>query len=48
MFLNVATYEPTEGITRETVIETIKPSVYWEDKCIQNGEVIVGTPKSVQ
>lgn len=45
MFLNVAAYEPTDGISRETIIETIKPSVYWEDKCIQNGEVIVGTPK---
>jgi len=47
MSLHVATYEPTDGIMRETIIETIKPSVYWEDKCIQNAEVIVGTPKQL-
>ena len=44
MLLKVAAYEPTEGIQRDTVIETIKPSVYWEDETIQVGEVIVGTP----
>lgn len=47
MFLNVVAYEPTDGLRREIVIETIKPSVYWEDKCIQSGEVIVGTPKNL-
>ena len=48
MFLNVAAFEPTDGISRDTIIETIKPSVYWEDRCIQSGEVIVGSPKRAE
>jgi hypothetical protein len=42
--LTVITTQPTQGINRERVIETIKPTVYWNRQLIQSGEVVVGTP----
>jgi hypothetical protein len=42
--LKVLTYEPTPGVTREQVLETIKPSVYYHQRCIQMGEIIVAIP----
>ena len=44
--LKVVTTEPREGINHETVLETIKPTVYWERKIIQMGEVVIATPLS--
>jgi len=38
--------QPTPGITKERVIETIKPSIYWEQHLLQVGEVVVATPVS--
>ncbi|MET2984072.1 nucleotide exchange factor GrpE [Aureibaculum conchae] len=37
-------FQPTPGIKDETMIETIKPSVYYMGERIVMGEVIVGTP----
>ncbi len=37
-------FQPTPGINEETMIETIKPSVYFLGERIVMGEVIVGTP----
>jgi hypothetical protein len=42
--LKVITYQPTAGLVRERVVETIKPSIYWNNDTLQIGEVIVGTP----
>jgi hypothetical protein len=42
--LKVLTYEPTPDVTREKVLETIKPTIYYHQVCIQMGEVIVATP----
>ncbi len=42
--LKVLTYEPTPNITREKVLETIKPSIYYQQRCLQMGEVIVAVP----
>ena len=42
--LKVVTTQETPGITRETVIETLRPTVYWQKQIIQMGEVVVGTP----
>jgi hypothetical protein len=42
--LTVVTTQPTKGINRERVIETIKPTVYWNRHMIQAGEVVVATP----
>jgi hypothetical protein len=44
MSLRVLTFQPTERVDRETVIETIKPTIYYKGQSIQLGEVIVGTP----
>lgn len=37
-------FQPTPGIKEETMVETIKPSVYFMGERIVMGEVIVGTP----
>lgn len=45
MSLKVLAFQPTPGLSRERVIETIKPTVYFADRHLQMGEVIVGTPE---
>ncbi|MBI5382210.1 MAG: hypothetical protein HZA31_09955 [Opitutae bacterium] len=42
--INVITFLPTAELARDTVIETIRPSIFWHDRLLQSGEVIVGTP----
>ncbi|WP_131738738.1 hypothetical protein [Actinomadura roseirufa] len=44
--ISVVAFQPTPGLERERVIETIRPSVYLGDRRIQMAEVIVGTPDS--
>jgi len=44
MALKVISFEPTPGVSKETIKETIKPSVIWQGRLIQIGEIIVGTP----
>ncbi len=44
MALKVVAFQPTEGVPRETVSETIKPSIAYKGKLIQKGEVVVATP----
>ena len=46
--LKVVTTQPTRGITRESVIETIKPTIYWNRQIIQMGEVVIATPASAE
>lgn len=43
--LKVLAYQPTVGLSRERVTETIKPTIYAGDDLLQLGEVIVGTPE---
>jgi len=43
--LKVIAFQPTAGIAREMIIETLKPSVYLNDRRLQMGEVVVGTPE---
>jgi hypothetical protein len=43
----VIAFEPTRGIHRDTVIETIKPTVLFQEELLQLGEIIVGTPTHV-
>jgi hypothetical protein len=31
-------------VERDTVIETVRPTVMWKDRLVQLGEVVVGTP----
>jgi len=42
--LKVIAFQPTPGVNTEIVDETIKPSIFYRDKLIQWGEVIVATP----
>jgi hypothetical protein len=42
--LKALAYEPTTGLAREQVIETLKPTITFKDRVIQTGEVIIGTP----
>ena len=44
MALEVIAFQPTAGLGTEVIQETIKPSVFFKDKLIQRGQVIVGTP----
>jgi hypothetical protein len=44
MALKVVSFEQTPGLSKEEIRETIKPSVSWQGRLIQMGEVIVGTP----
>ena len=43
--LNIVAYQPSVDLTRNTVIETLRPTIYFKEKIIQNGEVIVGKPE---
>jgi hypothetical protein len=45
MSLKVIAYQPKPGLQREQVLETIKPTIYFKNKQIQMGEVIVGRPE---
>jgi hypothetical protein len=42
--LKALAYEPTAGLLRDQVIETLKPTIAFKDRVIQTGEVIIGTP----
>lgn len=45
MALKVISFEQTLGLSKEEIKETIKPSISWQGRLIQMGEVIVGTPQ---
>jgi len=40
----VVTAQPQEGLSRERIIETLRPTIYWNEKLAQQGEVIIATP----
>jgi hypothetical protein len=42
--LEVLVFEDRPGLTREVVLETVRPSVYFRGERIQMGQVIVGRP----
>jgi hypothetical protein len=46
--LDVIAYEARQGTASETVVETVRPSVYRAGRCIQTGQVIVAQPEGVQ
>lgn len=45
MTLVVLAFQPTPGVLRDKVDETIKPTIYHNGTMIQVGEVIVATPE---
>ncbi|MFB6718742.1 hypothetical protein ACFCV3_01200 [Kribbella sp. NPDC056345] len=42
--LDVLVYQDDPVVTEETIVETVRPSVYYHDRQIQRGEVIVARP----
>jgi hypothetical protein len=40
----VVTAQPQEGLTRERITETLRPTIYWKEKLAQQGEVVIATP----
>jgi hypothetical protein len=44
--LTVIAFQPTAGLQKETVIETIRPSIYHKGQLVQRGEVVVGQPEA--
>ena len=44
--LKVITSEKRAGLNREEIIETLKPTVRFEGRLLQQGEVVVGEPVS--
>jgi len=45
LLLEVLAYQPTPGIDRDRIVDTIRPSVYLRQRIVQMGQVIVGTPE---
>jgi hypothetical protein len=43
--IKVLAFQPTPGLNREKVLETVKPTIYVKDQLVQMGEVYVGTPE---
>lgn len=48
MALRVITYQPVIGLARRQIIETLKPTIYYRDRIIQMGEVIIGVPEETE
>lgn len=44
--LKVISFQPTPEVTCDTVIEAVRPTVFWQDRLLQVGEVIVGIPET--
>lgn len=42
--VEVLAFQPVPGITHQTVIETLKPTVYFMDRLLRRGQIIVGKP----
>lgn len=42
--MKVATRVPTQGISRERVQDTIRPTIYYKNRHVQQAEVVVETP----
>jgi hypothetical protein len=43
---NVVATKPQPGLSHETVIETLMPTIYFQNKTIQRGEIVIATPES--
>jgi hypothetical protein len=44
--VKVLAFQPTPGLTRDTILEAVRPTVIWKDRLLQMGEVVVGIPVS--
>jgi hypothetical protein len=48
MALQVITSQPVAGLTKQTVIETLKPTIYHREKIVQMGQVVIGVPEEIE
>ena len=46
MALRVAASQPIESSPNKKIIETLRPTIYYQKKVVQRGEVIIGIPTS--
>jgi len=44
MAVEVLTFQPSPGLARQRIIETLRPTVFRNGRLIQRGQVIVGQP----
>jgi hypothetical protein len=44
--VNVLTFQPMPGLSRDTIVEVVRPTIIWQDRVLQVGEVVVGTPET--
>lgn len=42
---NVVATRPQPGLAHETVIETLMPTIYFQNKTVQRGEIVIATPE---
>lgn len=42
--VEVLAFQPVQGITHLTVIETLKPTVYYMNQLLRRGQIVVGKP----
>ncbi len=40
----IVSSSPRAGLTRELIVETIRPTIYWQNQIAQTGEVVIATP----
>jgi hypothetical protein len=46
--VKVLTFQPAPELSRDTVVEAVRPTVMWNDRLLQLAEVIVGIPPSTE
>ena len=39
---------PQTGLTKELIVETLKPTIYWQSQIAQAGEVVIAVPAVVE
>jgi molecular chaperone GrpE (heat shock protein) len=44
MAVNPVTYIPDASVPPNTIVETLKPSVFWKDVLVQRADVILAAP----
>jgi hypothetical protein len=44
--MKVVASKPTQGLDKKCVSETLLPSIFWNNRLVQNGEIEIATPAS--
>jgi hypothetical protein len=44
--MKVVASKPTPGLDKKRVSETLLPSIFWNNRLVQNGEIEIATPAS--